>query len=316
MNKAVIAALFLVVSLGFSGAASAQAAASAPQAAGQGSAYSEQGADTCLMCHNETWPYPIFPIFKTKHANRADKRTPFAGLQCEACHGPGAKHAATGDKTAINSLKASSVVPLEERNKVCLECHRGNARTGWVGSTHASNNVACTSCHKLHAERDPVLAKATQAETCYQCHRKQRADFNKPSAHPVRFGRIACSECHTVHGSNASALLAKPTINQMCYSCHAEKRGPFLWEHAPVAEDCTLCHSAHGSVRPALLTKSPPLLCQQCHAASGHPSVARTGTALPANGGAGAAFALVGSCANCHSQVHGSNHPSGVKLMR
>ena len=23
-----------------------------------------------------------------------------------------------------------------------------------------------------------------------------------------------------------------------------------------------------------------------------------------------------GSCANCHSQVHGSNHPSGVKLMR
>ena len=23
-----------------------------------------------------------------------------------------------------------------------------------------------------------------------------------------------------------------------------------------------------------------------------------------------------GSCLNCHSQVHGSNHPSGVKLMR
>jgi hypothetical protein len=25
---------------------------------------------------------------------------------------------------------------------------------------------------------------------------------------------------------------------------------------------------------------------------------------------------LAKSCLNCHSQVHGSNHPSGVKFMR
>ena len=83
------------------------------------------------MCHTEAWPYPIFPIFKTKHANRADKRTPFAGLQCEACHGPGAKHAASGDKNAINSFKATSFLSPEQRNKACLGCHQGNARIGW-----------------------------------------------------------------------------------------------------------------------------------------------------------------------------------------
>jgi DmsE family decaheme c-type cytochrome len=77
-------------------------------------------------------------------------------------------------------------------------------------------------------------------------------------------------------------MLSKPTVNQTCYSCHAEKRGPVLWEHAPVAEDCALCHSPHGSVRQALLVKTPPLLCQQCHSAAGHPSVART--AGPAGG--------------------------------
>ena len=27
-------------------------------------------------------------------------------------------------------------------------------------------------------------------------------------------------------------------------------------------------------------------------------------------------FVVAGSCTNCHSQVHGSNHPAGAKLMR
>src|SRR5574340_642863 len=44
---------------------------------GLGTQYTEEGADTCLGCHDESWPGPVFDIFKTKHANRADKRTPF-----------------------------------------------------------------------------------------------------------------------------------------------------------------------------------------------------------------------------------------------
>ena len=111
-------------------------------------------------------------------------------------------------------------------------------------------------------------------------------------------------------------MLVKPTVNQTCFTCHAEKRGPFLWEHAPAAEDCTLCHTPHGSVYGTLLKRNPPLLCQQCHTVSGHPAVARTGAALPGGSAGASGFLLAGSCTNCHSQVHGSNHPSGVKLMR
>jgi DmsE family decaheme c-type cytochrome len=127
---------------------------------------------------------------------------------------------------------------------------------------------------------------------------------------------MACSDCHNAHGSTSQASLNKPTLNQTCYSCHTDKRGPVLWEHAPVAEDCGLCHTPHGSPRQALLTKSTPLLCQECHSVSGHPSVARTGAALPGEGAVGAIFVVAGSCANCHTQVHGSNHPAGAKLMR
>ncbi|MBI2959158.1 MAG: DmsE family decaheme c-type cytochrome, partial [Betaproteobacteria bacterium] len=290
-----------------------------PSAPGLGTQYTESGADTCLQCHPDATPFPqLFEIFKTKHGQRADKRTPFAPgkLQCEACHGPGAKHAETTDKNAINSFKKTSFLTAEQRNKFCLECHRGGARSGWVASTHEANDVACSNCHRIHAERDPVRATASQPEVCYNCHRKQRADFNKLSVHPVRFGRIACSECHNPHGSNAVAMLAKPTVNQTCYTCHAEKRGPFLWEHAPVAEDCTLCHTPHGSVRASLLIKNPPLLCQQCHTSVGHRSVPRTAAGLPGGSAGASGFLLAGACTNCHSQIHGSNHPSGDMLMR
>jgi DmsE family decaheme c-type cytochrome len=284
------------------------------------SQYTEKGADTCIKCHDEESEFPVFSIFKTKHAQKADKRAPFAGLQCEACHGPGVEHAKkvpAGQKQApIIKYGADSATPAGKQNKFCLDCHEGNARIGWKASTHESGDVACASCHKIHAPRDAVLAKVTQPEVCYSCHKKERADFFKPSTHPVRAGLMACSECHSPHGPKAGVSLAKPTVNQTCYTCHAEKRGPFLWEHAPVPEDCTTCHTPHGSVHRPLLTKNAPLLCQQCHAPAGHPSVARTGAALPGGSAGPSGFLLAGSCTNCHSQVHGSNHPSGSRLMR
>jgi DmsE family decaheme c-type cytochrome len=303
-------------------AAQAESAASAPAAAsGQGTEYTAKGADTCIGCHDEeSDTFSISALFKSKHAQRGDARAPFGpgGLQCEACHGPGARHAAKGSKKklTINSFKPDSFLTAEERNQACLACHEGQARMAWHGSAHDSNKVACSDCHRIHRERDAVRVKASQPEVCYRCHARLRADFQKTSAHPVRFGLIACSECHNPHGSSAPAMLIKPTLNQTCFSCHADKRGPMLWEHAPVVEDCSLCHTAHGSVRPALLTKSPPLLCQQCHSQAGHPSVARTGGSLPGGSAGGQIFLVAGSCTNCHSQVHGSNHPSGAKLMR
>jgi DmsE family decaheme c-type cytochrome len=336
IKKSAARVLLMLAALTVSGLAAAQgsvsgsasapsaapaASAAAPAAAGQGTEYSDEGADTCLGCHDEdSATYSVKAIFKGRHGHRADARAPFGpnGLQCEACHGPGARHAAKGSKKklTINTFKPDSFLTVEQRNQACLSCHDGQSRTAWHAGAHDRSKLACTDCHKIHAERDAVLAKTSQPEVCYTCHAKQRADFQQPSSHPVRYGRMGCSDCHNVHGSPAAAMLTKATLNQTCFTCHAEKRGPLLWEHAPVAEDCSLCHTAHGSVRSALLNKSPPLLCQQCHTTAGHPAVARTGAALPGGTAGGSVFLLAGSCTNCHSQVHGSNHPSGAKLMR
>lgn len=301
----------------------ASTAASAPAAAGQGTEYTEKGADTCIACHGDASPgYLPKAIFRSRHAQRHDSRTPFGpgGLQCEACHGPGARHAASGDKTKIITFEPDSSLTVEQRDQPCLGCHQGGARNAGHSGAHERAQVACADCHKMHAGPDPVLAKATESEVCFSCHKQQQADFQKTSSHPLRFGRMACSDCHNSHGSTSPSMLVEATVNQTCYTCHTEKRGPFLWEHAPVAENCALCHVAHGSVRDDLLTKSPPLLCQQCHSVAGHPAVARTGAALPGRspgGPTGASiFLIAGSCTNCHSQVHGSNHPSGSMLMR
>ncbi len=281
--------------------------------------YTTEGADTCLECHDdESSTYSAKALFKTPHAHAGNKRSPFGagGLQCEACHGPGAAHAKNKKSASINTFKADSKTSLAERNQVCMSCHEGSTRSAWHAGAHERANLSCTDCHKMHQERDPVLTKASEPQVCMSCHKQQRADFQKSSTHPLRQGKMACSDCHNAHGSSAPAMLVKTTVNQTCTSCHAEKRGPVLWEHAPVAEDCGLCHSPHGSVRAALLTKNPPLLCQECHSSAGHPSVARTADGLPGGSGGGAIYVVGGSCSNCHSQVHGSNHPAGAKLMR
>lgn len=295
--------------------------------------YSSRGADTCLKCHDETdGEHKILDIFKTKHGRAADERTPLAGLQCEACHGPGVAGADalaevirrgghTGKvlgndmRPPIISFGAKAKTPFDVQNKMCANCHETQDHIGALGIAHNRRDVGCASCHKVHIEQDPVLGKKTQAAVCYGCHLRERAEFAKPSAHPVNEGKMSCDDCHSAHGPTTRDILKKPTVNQTCYTCHAEKRGPLLWEHAPVTEDCNLCHQPHGSIHPNILTKRAPMLCQQCHAQNGHPSVALTDQGL-VMGSRPSAMLLGRSCVNCHVQVHGSNHPSGVKLMR
>jgi DmsE family decaheme c-type cytochrome len=282
-------------------------------------AFSPKGADTCLKCHDESSKFPVVDIFRTPHGQKADPRAPFAQAQCESCHGPGAEHARKKKpdepQGPIVTFGRHAKTPPAQQDQTCMTCHAGKSRSHWAGSAHESADVPCAACHQVHAPADRVRAAATQAEVCGTCHARERAASLASSAHPLRDGRMACSDCHNAHGGAGDNNLAQANVNETCFTCHADKRGPFLWEHAPAAEDCTLCHQPHGSPHRAMLTQRPPLLCQQCHAAAGHPSIAFTPQGLPGSGNP-SAFLLGNSCANCHSQVHGSNHPSGADLGR
>lgn len=280
--------------------------------------YAQGAPESCLVCHDQT---SVTAILKGPHAVRGDRRTPFAKHACETCHGPGAGHVASPGPMPV---RFGPEHPAQAQNAVCLGCHQGGARIHWAGSPHESHDVACAACHDVHAEQDRVLTKDVRPETfvkddasqvCFGCHPQVRAQLYRRSAHPLRQGRVACSGCHAVHGSVTRALLTEETLNETCYECHAEKRGPFLWEHTPAREDCLNCHVPHGSNHPALLEARTPWLCQECHAAAFHPSSAYTGAGLPGNGTPNRNL-LLRNCQNCHTEVHGSNHPSGVRLTR
>jgi predicted CXXCH cytochrome family protein len=81
-----------------------------------------------------------------------------------------------------------------------------------------------------------------------------------------------------------------------------------------VAEDCTNCHQPHGSNNPGMLSQRAPLLCQSCHGRESHVGIGITADGLPGNNPSN--LLLLDSCMNCHTQVHGSNHPSGRALAR
>jgi DmsE family decaheme c-type cytochrome len=271
----------------------------------------------CIECHEG-----FYSITKTKHYVRNDSRTPGSkgseqsAAECEACHGDLTAHQKTPRVKGLVPITYGKQSPAELQNETCLNCHQGGTRIHWQGSAHDRAKQSCASCHRMHAAKDPVLVNETQASVCFDCHKDRRAEMHRVSTHPTKTGFISCSSCHASHGSNTRASLQKASVNQTCFQCHADKRGPFLWEHRSASDDCTNCHNPHGTNNPPMLKVRTPFLCQQCHASTGHSNQLFSGSTATISDTSGSHRMLGRSCTNCHSKVHGSNHPSGARLQR
>jgi DmsE family decaheme c-type cytochrome len=231
-------------------------------------------------------------------------------LDCTTCHDPHGK------------------VRPETRSDLCLKCHDMSTPTlAWHSSTHSRYGVACTDCHNphpnshvqpvldiqhTHVDRKPRMPMSVdEPQACYKCHPDIYAKNAMPSHHPIKEGKMVCSDCHDPHGQTEDNL-KEPTVNMVCYKCHAEKQGPFAYEHPPVTENCGICHEPHGTVANNLLHQPTTFLCLRCH--TGHrtsplgPNHAALLGDVGTNPGLQAAFYT--DCTQCHSQIHGSDVPS------
>jgi len=204
----------------------------------------------------------------------------------------------------------------QEASQICASCHNRSTHLLWDGSQHDNRNVGCVSCHSVHKPvGDHQLVKKTEMDTCAVCHQAIVNKHYRFSHMPVREGAMQCSSCHNPHGSsNVKLLKAGTTIDESCQTCHADKRGPYLWEHAPVAESCVTCHDPHGSNNERMLVSRLPFLCQRCHVTSRHPPTVYEGYLL--NNSSNGNKVSGRSCVVCHQMIHGSNAPSGQTLLR
>lgn len=272
------------------------------------------GAKTCVACHALENVHASHSLHA--QAFRAGAANTGPDAACEACHGPGSDHAKDPTKPGlIIAFTNDSATPIGTQTSTCLACHQGGARQHWIGSIHASRGLSCTDCHNPMARLSPegVLAKPSINEVCSTCHQDIRAKFNRRSHMPLPEGQMACTDCHNPHGTLTRPLLKTDTVNETCYTCHAEKRGPFLFEHAPVRGNCLNCHDPHGSNQQTLLALPLPMLCQQCHTMTRHPNDLQTMAGL-ANGPAPDERLIGRACITCHTNIHGSNNPSGPRF--
>jgi len=267
------------------------------------------GSETCQACHED-----IFKAFQKNNRHAAletDKRRGWETKACEACHGPGAKHAETTEKSDIrNPAKARP----GQAEKACLACHTNQpTQVGRVFNGHGRNQVGCSSCHKVHAAEVRTGPRAARLNAaCSACHRAERASFVRPHGHAVNEGVVACVDCHNPHGTMLPKAISTAIGGEPgCLNCHSDKRGPFAYEHPPMRlQGCTACHEPHGSANPRMLTRPRvPQLCLECHANIALPNGGTRSGALGTTPPALHDLRTIRfqNCTICHQKIHGSH---------
>lgn len=271
------------------------------------------GEQTCLDCHDDLHPDLMVSYKGSIHGALADFETLEIRKGCESCHGAGSVHSESENPADILNLKK---LGSELVSEVCLQCHRTGGPMKWRGSEHAMNNVSCIDCHQIHKTRSSTDSEKMNAPTsawerhavrsrsltkaepdlCYDCHENIQARFNYPSHHPVREGKMTCTECHEPHGGPKNLKTEGITTHDVCFNCHARYQGPFAYEHEAVLEGCGNCHDPHGTVVDNLLKKTEPFLCLQCHRV--HSPIQAIDNLTQTAGK---------RCSYCHPEVHGSN---------
>jgi predicted CXXCH cytochrome family protein len=174
-------------------------------------------------------------------------------------------------------------------------------------------DTICESCHgpgSLHLEagggRDTYIADPTETpRACFQCHRSVQTRFFQKHRHPVRQGKVSCSDCHDPHGADIHSPAGTRMSREqaVCRQCHREQAEPRVFEHEALREGCTSCHNPHGSINQKLLVQRDNNLCLRCHGQIGSAGSVRMGdfphTTRLARG--------VCWSSGCHTAVHGSN---------
>jgi len=175
---------------------------------------------SCFVCHT-TGPLPQDPSNPQFQENRPGMAGTWkeAGVQCEACHGPGSRHIPNPDaRDLFVDTKASA----------CGECHSrshpslGNADTGtitaladgWIDNRQqwpelrasgGHSGLGCVACHEAHASANYDAGRAIHT-ACTDCHGDKDMGFHAGEQY-VSGGHVeplTCISCHMPFASRSA----------------------------------------------------------------------------------------------------------------
>lgn len=163
-----------------------------------------------------------------------------AGLACEVCHGPAARHVEDPESFKPSAPRQRGYCPL---------CHGYNASrpTGFPQIDPVAHNPMkpCIGCHNPHQPTTPHVP-----ESCSACH-GEIARTKAVSHHAA----LPCTQCHEAddrHKENPRSMRpTKPQTRAACGHCHA-KGSDAPREIPRIAMDdhgsgyvCWQCHYPH-----------------------------------------------------------------------
>jgi predicted CXXCH cytochrome family protein len=174
---------------------------------------------------------------------------PFAepGVGCEACHGPGAEHVASGSEADIPSLRpADGEITAARAYDICASCHsRGRSPSGVYQFAEGFVPGAELSDHftpVAEGDAEAFWPRAVGAPLVSRLNYQQAIDLRQSPGHG------SCMDCHDPHGPTGfrAQLREAPETDALCLGCHGEMAGA-EHSHHPVnagvpTVTCVACH--------------------------------------------------------------------------
>lgn len=207
----------------------------------------------CLPCHSSSYTLTLTGDGGAELSYpTGDGR--YAGVGCEACHGPGSAHISTNDPHFVTS---PDELDASRADEACGQCH---ARTRGLDSglphpyAEPERFVPGSTLADLAAADGEAWPSGAAAVG------RMQLDEHRISTHGLQ--GLRCLDCHQVHDTEAPSEPASPSLlrlpsrdNALCDACHL---GPSYAD-----EEAALAHTGHLLYQPEGAQEGAR--CTGCH---------------------------------------------------
>jgi Cytochrome c554 and c-prime len=181
-----------------------------PLRKGAGRPLEKQTAEGCFTCHNTA----------AMTEGKLDPSHLIPSVTCEACHGPGAKHASAERSAADGAenliFNPQQLSPVESVD-FCGSCHR----TWWDVMLTEEVGVSTVLAVPYRLEKSRCWGNGDARITCVACHSPHRPLDNDIASYDQR-----CLSCHVKNGSQPTSDhpgAACTVGTEKCATCHMPK---------------------------------------------------------------------------------------------